>query len=573
MSAPIPPAALLTALGQSPSVPRASREARWLIFAAVFAITLAFAGYTQHAWEDYYIACRVCSNFATGHGPVYTAGEKVQAFSSPLNLLVLTALKVVMGSRSDALALWLFRVVGATLLGAVAVLLYEMARRIPLSRLPTALLIGVFALDSKVVDFSINGQETAFMVFFMALALRALTIRSNWTTLELGLAGAGLMWTRPDGFIYISALAVGFLLFNARQVSDSRLGLFKTLLAAAAITTVLYLPWLLWSWHYFGSPIPHTVIAKGLARDLLKGGSSMSPLPLLGYCLCFPFGMLVGRTAAGGTFLPPNALIFGGWPWTAILFGKGLACVCGLYWCVPFARPQGRAVSFAFMLSLIYVSHIAAHAAAWYFPTCTLMGAFVCAQLVQNGLDWARSRGDRGDHRGRIWAGFIRAAGAGILMAALALMLCAAYQLRIAQRVIEDGTRKQIGLWLREHAASPADSVFLEPLGYIGYFSQLKMLDVPGLCAPEVVAAERKLKTTSQAKLIPELRPDWLVLRANEADQIQIQAPGLLTDSYSPAKTFDASSRLASCRWLPGRAYLRYDEKYIVFKRNKPGAP
>ena len=570
MSASFPPSALLTTVRQFPAVSRVSRKARWLIFAAVCVTTLGFAGFTQHAWEDYFIAYRICTNFATGHGPVYTAGEKVQAFSSPLNLLILTALKAVTGSRSDELVLWLFRVMGAVLLGTVAVLLYEIARRTSLSRLPTALLIGVFVMDSKVLDFTINGQESALMVFFFAWALHALTVRSKWTTLELGLAGAGLMWTRPDGFIYITALTVGFMLFSTRLDGYSRLGFFQTLLVAAGITTILYLPWLVWSWYYFGSPVPHTILAKGLARDLLKGGSSMNPLPLLGYCLSFPFGMLAGRTAAGGTFLPPNTLIFGGWHWTAVLFAKGLACLCGLYWCVPFGRPQGRAVSFAFMLSLIYVSRIAAHAAAWYFPTCTLMGAFVCAQVVQDGVDWGRSRGDLGDRRARFWAGFVCTVGVGVLVATLVLTLCAAYQLRIAQRVIESGARKQIGLWLRQQAASPAESVFLEPLGYIGYFSQLKMLDVPGLCAPEVVAAERRLKSTSLAKLIPELRPDWLVLRANEADQIRTQAPRLLADVYSPVKVFDVSRQLAAYRWLPGRAYLRYDEKYIVFKRNRP---
>src|SRR5512137_2925996 len=130
------------------------------------------------------------------------------------------------------------------------------------------------------------------------------------------------MWTRPDGFIYLSAIAVGFLLFNAGQpIGKSRLGLFKVLVLAAALTTVLYLPWLLWAWHYFGSPIPHTVIAK----EQLKYASLRDPLQLLLYDLGFPLGMLAGRTSVAGTFLPPNALLFGGWHWTAIVFGKGLA--------------------------------------------------------------------------------------------------------------------------------------------------------------------------------------------------------------------------------------------------------
>ena len=74
------------------------------------------------------------------------------------------------------------------------------------------------------------------------------------------------------------------------------------------------------------------------------------------------------------------------------------------------------------------------------------------------------------------------------------------------------------------------------------------------------------------SKVIPEVHPDWLVLRPAEADRVRSAAPGLLTETYSAVKTFDASERIASYKWLPGRAYLRYDEKFIVFKRNPVGA-
>jgi hypothetical protein len=155
------------------------------------------------------------------------------------------------------------------------------------------------------------------------------------------------------------------------------------------------------------------------------------------------------------------------------------------------------------------------------------------------------------------------------LSAALLLFLCTAWQLRVQQREIEDGTRKQIGLWLREQAASATDTVFLEPLGYIGFYSQLKMLDTPGLCAPEVVAAEKKLQTTSLAKVIAELQPDWLVLRPAEADLVRKARPRLLTEAYSAVRVFDASERVASYHWLPGRGYLLFDQKFIVLKRDK----
>ena len=551
-----------------PDASRPERKAHWLIFAGVFALALAFAAFTQHAWEDYYITYRVSKNLATGHGLVYTVGERVHAFTSPLNVLLPAVLSILTGNTSDQLVLWLFRVMSSALLAGAAVLLYESARNNSLSRLATVVLIGMFAFDAKIVDFSINGQEIGFMMFFLALALHALTVRSDWTVLKLGLAGAGLMWTRPDGFIYFGALGLGFLLFNAGgPIGQRRQGLLKVFLWAGALTTVLYLPWVLWAWHYFGSPIPHTIVAKGQ----LKAGSTTQPLQLLLYYLSFPFGMLVGRTSVAATFLPANALLFGGWHWTAVLFGTSLAWLCGLYWCVPRGRPQGRAVSFAFMLGHFYLSRIAAYAAAWYFPVCAILGIFAFAHIIQHALDIAPSVAKPGSTRTQRWRTCVRAAAVTVLLATVLLMVCSAYQLRAQQREIEEGTRKQIGLWLRAHAASASDTVFLEPLGYIGFFSQLKMLDTPGLCAPEVVAAEKKLKTTSLPKVIPEVHPEWLVLRPAEADRVRAAAPGLLTEAYSAVKVFDASERLASYRWLPGRAYLRYDEKFIVFKRNPVG--
>ncbi len=381
--------------------------------------------------------------------------------------------------------------------------------------------------------------------------------------LKLGLAEAGLMWTRPDGFIYFCALGVGFLLFDAgRLIGQSRLGLLKVFLWAGALTTVLYLPWLLWAWHYFGSPIPHTIIAKGLARHL----SAVSPRSWFLAVVSSPIGML--RTSAGSTFLPAYALVFGGWHWTVGLYGKGLACLCVFYWCLPLARPQARAASFAFMLGHFYLSYAASFPFPWYVPNCTILGAFVLAHIVQHGLDLALLLKARDEATCRGLLACTRIGAVSVLGAASLLFLCAAWQLRVQQREIEDGTRKQIGLWLRQQASSPADRVFLEPLGYIGYFSQLKMLDTPGLCAPEVVAAEKKLRTTSLAEVIAALQPDWLVLRPAEAALVGKAKPDLLTTAYSKAKEFDASERVAAYRWLPGRGYLVFDQKFIVFKRN-----
>ncbi len=69
----------------------------------------------------------------------------------------------------------------------------------------------------------------------------------------------------------------------------------------------------------------------------------------------------------------------------------------------------------------------------------------------------------------------------------------AAYQLKWQQQLIERNNREAIGLWLKENSESPKDTVFLEPLGCIGFYSNLKMLVFPGLSSPEMIAARRKV--------------------------------------------------------------------------------
>jgi hypothetical protein len=548
------------------------QRARLVVFAGVFAFALCFAAYTRHAWEDYYITYRVSKNLATGHGLVYTIGEKVHAFTSPLNALLPAVLSLITGNTSDDLVLWLFRVLCCLLLGAAAVLLLDAARKTPLSLAATGVLIGMFGLDAKIVDFSINGQEIAFMMFFLALALNVLSARSRWTGVKLGLAWAGLMWTRPDGFIYFGAVALGFLLFDAgRSIGESRLGLLKIFLCAGAITTVLYLPWVLWAWHYYGSPIPHTLTAKGYALRLFRSAQegSFEPEFALLNLLAFPFRMLLGETAADQTFMPIYPFL-GGWPHAALLWSKWLSCLCALYWCLPFGRPQGRAVSFAFMLSLLYLTDAADLPRPWYLPSAEILGIFVFAHVVQQGLDFARVLKGKWARLSRPLANLVRGVAVSILSITLLLTAASAFQLRIQQREIEEGSRKQIGLWLREHAGSRADTVFLEPLGYIGFFSQLKMLDYPGLCAPEVIGVMRKFHASAWGVIITELLPDWLVLRPR--DVAKLQQTISLTTLYSPVKTFDVSERLKSYRWLPGRGYLELDQTFIVFRRNKSKA-
>jgi hypothetical protein len=146
------------------------------------------------------------------------------------------------------------------------------------------------------------------------------------------------------------------------------------------------------------------------------------------------------------------------------------------------------------------------------------------------------------------------------------ILMCGvnAWEMRIQQVEVEMGNRRLVGEWLREHGW-PDETVFLEPLGYIGYFSKMHMLDWPGLVTPQMVATRKKIPG-GMLSMIPELKPDWVVLRPGEYAGL-----GTLREdfdkNYVPEQVFDARPRLDQYKFIPGKRYVYVDATFFIFRR------
>jgi hypothetical protein len=143
--------------------------------------------------------------------------------------------------------------------------------------------------------------------------------------------------------------------------------------------------------------------------------------------------------------------------------------------------------------------------------------------------------------------------------------------LRLKQDVIENGHRRPLGLWLKENVP-PGQTVFLEPIGYIGYYSQCKLLDWPGLVSPEVVAARRKIGTPESpwgryywGLAAAELKPDWIVARPNEEEQMA--ASQFIRANYERVQVFDVTEKVRAAGTFYGCSILDYDTRFTVFRR------
>ena len=526
-----------------------SRNPLGTAFLCVVLFALSFALYTNRVWEDYYITFRSSKNLATGHGLVFNHGDRLHTFTSPLGVLLPAGASAVTGNKSDMAALWVFRVMCMAALGGAAALLVGLSRRLAYPALAAVFLTALLCTDVKSLDFTINGMETAFMLLFLAYALWAHLSPGPRQWLHLGGAWAGLMWTRPDSFIYIGLLATGCWIFNQPERTGGgrgqQLGLF---IKAGLLTTALYGPWIAWAWWYYGTPVPHTIVAKGA-----QSGDTEALKRFLHGVWQLPWLIWKGGSSAEGSFLPVYYMM-PAWPAWMMPFGRILAIITSLLWLVPKVRLPVRVTSFAYYFAVCYLSFVPYFAFPWYFPPTTLL-AFVAlsgvfAQLWQADPRWGRA---------------LAGTGALVILAgAVALGWGAARQARAQQFYVEDGNRRVIGEWLKANA-EPGDTVFMEPLGYIGYFSGLKTYDWPGMSAREVPEACRMVGN-SWANVIRYLEPTWLVMRAQGEGDLPRIAPAMATLSYDRVREFSRKFEIDQLT-VPGLRLLQFDSQFVVYHR------
>lgn len=524
----------------------ASRWKSPFVIALIPALTgFAYILYTHSIWEDFLITFRHTENWVAGKGLVYQPGERVHGFTSVINTL-LPGLPLWAGAGMETSLAFYQLCSLAALVAGLLVLLRTLRSHLECDSYELAGLALLVGLSTKIVAFSSNGQEGGFLTGFLALGLAAaLRLKEASAWRMFALAAAGLLYTRPDSPLYILILAAIALV----QAGPAWRSLFAPLARAGGLALVLYAPWALIAWWYYGSPIPHTVLAKSSGSLLIEGGVVKT---LLAMAPQFVMALL----NIFGPIYPP-----GNWPEPLLLACLGGGVVVTFYWAAPVRDPLGRACSAGVLVLMIYLAYIGAQRLAfpWYFVPASLLGSVVVVQM-------ARQLRASAWRAGRLTAGVVFAVVAVTSGTTFAMTF---RQMRVQQEEVENGTRRALGIFLRNNAR-PGDTVYAECLGYIGYYYGGKMLDYPGLVAPEVVRARRE--HGDKYELVPEvLKPDWIVGRPHEIEAILKR--DALRDAYEVFGNADARERLDARGRFAGDASLRFDDLFYVLRRRDPSRP
>jgi arabinofuranosyltransferase len=218
---------------------------------ALLMMVMSIAVILQSAWisDDAYITLRTSDNWLNGYGLTWNAGERVQTYTHPLWMVLLSGVFLVV-RNGYAAAMLLSLIVSFTV---IAVFLYEQSD-------DWAILLlggGVLLLSKAFVDYSTSGLENPLTHFFL-LVFSIVLFRSEFpvsrrTLFTLALVAGCAAFNRFDTILFF--LPAILYILSSHFKSARGIGL----------TVLGFLPFILWeifAVFYYGFPFPNTAYAK-----------------------------------------------------------------------------------------------------------------------------------------------------------------------------------------------------------------------------------------------------------------------------------------------------------------------
>ncbi len=264
-----------------PSLPTRRKLALlgWSLVALGPAILLAVMIW-QRRWtsDDGFINFRVVGNLLGGHGPVFNLGERVEAFTSPLWIALLTGLALLeVGLEQAAMRIGLMLAVGGVLfaqLGALTVLSHGNARPSSLQRrLVVPLGMLCFAVLPPAWDFGTAGLETGLCLAWLGSSYWLVAtscvvthdLQPARATAERQSSGYGVAFVlglgplvRPELALFSLALLVP-LVIEFRRRWGTR---WRSLLGLVGAMATLPMAYQIFRMGYYAALVPNTALAK-----------------------------------------------------------------------------------------------------------------------------------------------------------------------------------------------------------------------------------------------------------------------------------------------------------------------
>lgn len=421
---------------------------------------LCYTSLSHYAYDDPFITYRYARNLRDGLGYVYNPGERIQSTTTPLFTLLL-ALAGSVWPDLPRLAI----LIGAISLAAGGLLLWDIARswKTPLAGWASLFLYPTFSL----LLFTLGSETPLYLA--LCLAAIAFYLRRRYHLAAALSALAAL--TRPDGILLAAVLAADYI-FLVRKPIPWR---------AALVYLGLTLPWLIFAWIYFGSPLPVTLAAKQHQGALAISQPFASGLLMIlrTYTNQWYHGIQLALFLLGAAAWVRRP---GRWGllviWSAAYFAAySLLGVTRYFWYYAPLVP-----------AMVAVTGLGVHAICKYLALRSRLAQpvivvlLLTVSLAQANTLWGL-RGFK-DTRAAVYTA--------------------------------------IGAWLQANTPAEASVASLE-VGIIGYYAERTMIDFAGLLHPDVASRLTPGGTYDIAAqyAVEHYQPDYLVIRKGDFDDLR----------------------------------------------------
>ena len=222
-----------------------------LLIASVLLFGFQAWHWREFTHDDAWISFRYAENFVNGNGLVFNPGERVEGYTNFLWTILMSG-PIALGLDPVPTS----KILGALFsLGTLLILFKFSAQALPIPYPAAA--VFLLAASPPFAFWSIGGLETA-MFGFLTLTGLYLSYRSITTKTSPVFAGFVMalnILTRPDGIVIWGVVLV-YTLFAFRK---SRL---LSLAYWISPFVLIYIPYFLWRWTYYGWLLPNTYYVR-----------------------------------------------------------------------------------------------------------------------------------------------------------------------------------------------------------------------------------------------------------------------------------------------------------------------
>jgi hypothetical protein len=437
----------------------------------LFTTLAIFVIFRNWAYDDPFITYRYAQNLAHGLGFVYNPGERILSTTTPLFALLLAIPAAVYHDLPRVANL-----ISAASIALGGLFLWDLGRALN-SRM--AAWAGLLLYPTFMLTAMTTGSETPL---YLAFCLAAFAAFARQRYALAAAASALAVLTRPDGILVPVILALAYL----PELRRRPLVLKRPLVPerpipwrAVLVFLTMLLPWYLFAWGYFGSPLPATLAAKQEQARMLNSL----------------------------TFTPGFLNVLKWFQHNPVYWLEALLALSGAAWMARKARRWWLLLAWPVIYFLGY-HFLQVSTYYWYYAPLVPPLLAACGLGIDGIIQTFQTR-------------WVQWAAVGVLAIFSAAQFSDLWNLHQNpdQRVL---IYRQTGRWLAEHTPAGATVATIE-IGIIGYYAQRYMIDFAGLLQPDIAAqlASSANYDRLAAQVSEQYQPNFLVVREGSFTELE----------------------------------------------------